>query len=311
MGRAEHRRITGRRSRTQRQSERAGLFLEDLSITAKTRDIYFEGAHALLPLVEKANSEDDLDERIAKWVQQQWSRGATLYSVNAALCGLQHFLPSTRKRLHHSWRLFRTWRKVEVPTRTPPIPELFLYSLANYAISLGDILFAGLLVLGFEGLLRTGELLQVTPADILLRDGETLIHLKHTKTSGRKAATEVVHFCHSWAYVLLEATKEMAITFQGNHVPIWGASHQLFRQKFRRYLKVFCLHRMGFRPCSLRRGGATALFLRTKSYDAALQSGRWESVKAARVYIQEALSRLPLLTLPDDLQSAIQKWYPL
>ena len=209
--------------------------------------------------------------------------------------------------------MFRTWRKVEIPCRTPPLPEQFLYAIANYAISRADVIFAGLLVLGFEGLLRTGELLSLTPQDILLRNGETLIHLKHTKTSRRKAATEVVHFEHSWAYVVLESAKELAIHFQGLHTPMWGASHQLFRKRFRQYLKVFQLHRMGFRPYSLRRGGATALFLRTKSYDAALQTGRWESVKAAKVYIQlyhvfhsspsQQISKLwsPIGTLYDQL----------
>ena len=91
MGRAGHAKLRGRRSKVERRQERAGLRLEDLSITTKTRQIYYEGARALLPLVEKARDEADLDEKIAEWIQSQWERGATLYSINAALCGLQHF----------------------------------------------------------------------------------------------------------------------------------------------------------------------------------------------------------------------------
>ena len=233
-----------------------------------------------------------------------------MFTVNAALCGVQHFLPWCKRRLNRSWKLFRTWRRIEIPVRSPPIPKQFVYSMASYAISKQDIIFAGLIILGFEALLRTGELLQVRPHDILPREGQCLVHLKQTKTTAKRGAPEVVPFRQQWAYMLLQTVQEVAREQQGNFVPMWSRSHQSFRKKFRKYLRYFHLHRFGFQPYSLRRGGATEVFRRTGSYDLAIFAGRWQSTKVAKVYIQEGLSRLPHLVLQPQHQALLDEWDP-
>ena len=302
--------VANRRSRPERCRERKGLELEELEITKRTRILYYHGAQRLLPLLEKATSENDFDDRVSEWIQQRWRKGSALFTVNAALCGVQHFLPWCKRRLNRSWKMFKTWRRVEIPVRSPPIPKQFLYCMANYAISRHDVLFAGLLVLGFEALLRTGELLRVRPHDVLLRQGQCLVHLAQTKTTAKRGAPEVVPFRKPWAYTLLQTVQEIAKSEQGNLVPIWNRSHQAFRKKFRKYLRYFKLHRFGFQPYSLRRGGATEVFRETGSYDLALDAGRWQSTKVAKVYIQEGLSRLPHLVLPMRDQALLDKWDP-
>ena len=51
------------------------------------------------------------------------------------------------------------------------------------------------------------------------------------------------------------------------------------------------LQEIGFRMYSLRRGGATAFFRKTRSMEAALDRGRWGSSRVARVYLNDGLAR--------------------
>ena len=272
--------------------------------------LYFEGANKLARFVEEGIHDAIIDELIAKWVQEQWEKGRPLCHTSAALCGIQYFAPWLRGKLVESWRSFHTWRRLEVPLRSPPMPPEFLYSIANFALHQNDLVFASLLILGFEGLLRTGELLKLRPCDIVVRNGQCLVRLEDTKTSGRKAATEVVHFDHPWGIEVIRALLELLKFPARASLPIWPASSTFFRQRFKSYLKHFGMKRCGFRPYSLRRGGATTMFLAHQSYDLAIQKGRWQSVKAARVYIQDGLSQLPRLMLPDPVLAYISSWHP-
>ena len=311
MGPAGHEGVLGHRLRSERRQERRGKRLEDLAITKRTREAYYRGAKRLVAVLRSAADEEDIDEKVSQWIEKQWRLGGALFEINAALCGLQHYLPSTRKRPNHSWRLFRVWRRVETPVRAPPLPEKVAYSITHFAVEEGNLGFAAMIMFGFEGLLRTGEFLSLRPMDVLCRQNQVLIHLSQTKTTGRKAASEVVHINHPWACEVIETAKEVAESRSGKFAPIWSTSQQHFRAVFRRYLQIFRLHHLSFRPYSLRRGGATELFIRTQSFDSAIQKGRWQSTKAARVYIQDALSKLPLLALSNEQLCMVDKWYPL
>ena len=55
---------------------------------------------------------------------------------------------------------------------------------------------------------------------------------------------------------------------------------------------------MGFRPYSLRRGGATFFFQKHQSLDKTLVQGRWHTQKSARIYLNEGLAVLAQMRLP-------------
>ena len=303
--------LLGRRSRAERIRARRGILLQDVAITKRTQLLYFSSVSRILKLIEHATSETHLDDMLSQWIQLRWETGTPLYKISATLCGLHFYLPWTKKRLPQCWKLHSVWRRIEIPARAPPLPEKFLFSIANFAVHRDDYVFAALLVLGFEALLRTGELLQVKPTDLLLSDTQGLVRLPKTKTSQRKNAVEVVTFSNPWVLCLLQSVVDWKEGQGLRAAPLWDASPQAFRERFRAYMKYFKLSHCSFRPYSLRRGGATALFLRSGSYDLALEKGRWQSTKVAKVYIQEGLSHLPHLALPQATQYALFAWNPL
>ena len=65
-----------------------------------------------------------------------------------------------------------------------------------------------------------------------------------------------------------------------------------WRRLFNECLEGLGISEMGFRPYSLRRGGATFFFQKHQSLDKILVQGRWHTQKSARIYLNEGLAVL-------------------
>ena len=65
-----------------------------------------------------------------------------------------------------------------------------------------------------------------------------------------------------------------------------------FRQTFEQLLTAVGCNRMGFKPYSLRRGGATMHFRRHQNFEATLLLGRWADSRTARIYLEDAVQTL-------------------
>ena len=55
---------------------------------------------------------------------------------------------------------------------------------------------------------------------------------------------------------------------------------------------------MGYRPYSLRRGGATASYRVTANLQTTIERGRWASARVARIYIRDGLGLESELDIP-------------
>ena len=284
------------------------MMLWDAAITKKTQERYYEGLAKLLPRIAGCDTVLQLDEATADWVQDCWEKGESLHVVNDGLCGLHHYQPWTKSCIPLAWRLFKVWRKVEAPNRAPPLTAEIVTAMAFYAAAHNDLGFATLLLLGFFGLLRTGEILQLRAIDLMAKDGRGLISLKDTKTGLRNAAQETVSFDDE---VTLEFVRALISIKQQQHlhgVPIWTRSAQSFRNIFAHHCKRFGLQGYNFRPYSLRRGGATHLFQCTGSMELALLKGRWSSTKVAKIYLSDGLSFLPGMTFSPRSKAMLHEW---
>jgi len=290
MGRAETWKFCHRRSKAERQHERRNVLLWDAAITKKTQERYYFGLSRLLPLLTCAETLIQIDEITAEWIQECWEVGESLHIVNDALCGLHHYQPWTRGHLATAWRLFKVWRKVEAPNRAPPLTKNIIYPMAMYALAHNNLMFAGMILLGFFGLLRTGELLQLCSQDLLLGEKQGIISLKETKSGLRNSAHETVAFEDDLTLEVLRALLAVKKRQHLEKVPIWTGSAQTFRNQFAHHCKKFKLENYNFRPYSLRRGGATHLFQETGSMEMALLKGRWSSTKVAKIYLSDGLS---------------------
>ena len=159
------RQVVEGRSREERVTQRKQLgSLRSLAVQPATKKRYeaalskffdflkFEG----ISLPKKKLALDDL---VSEYVEHLWSSGEGRALASDTLAGLQNLDPHLKGSLVGSWRLLKVWNQNEIPNRAPPIPETVLHALVGRALLLDDSRFALSLLLGFYGMLRSGEIL--------------------------------------------------------------------------------------------------------------------------------------------------------
>lgn len=306
MGRTLPRILLAAKSQQERRKRRAGIRLRDYSISAKTRDRYEKAVGRLLPFLEAQKDLTNLDLVLCDYIELQWARGESLYFIADGLSGLHFYWPEVRGILRNAWRMFRNWRRIESPVRAPPITLLLVKAFVSHAVQLDQLPFACMVALGFHGLLRTGELLQVRSGDLELSADCGILSLKQTKSGVRAGADEAIALRDSLCLQLLETWRCVYKPSPG-HL-LWTGSGQKFRDTFRNYLRFFRIAHLQLKPYSLRRGGATFLLQQGVHMDTILLKGRWKSLAVARVYLQDGLSMIPSLRIPPENLSLISSF---
>lgn len=302
--------VAGVRSRRAWQHSPKGIVLRDAGVTKSTQVRYYNAVSLLGKTVDSAINMEDLDDQVGDWIQQQFQKGAPLNTVADALSGLHFFVPTTKKRLPLSWRLFGTWRRMEVPSRAPPLPEDLLWAMVSFCIQNDEFELGCLLALSFHCFLRTGEALAGRPCDLLLRGIQGTARLPHSKGGTRHNVKESATIYSETVAVLCEELVRRKRLDGLAKVPIWAQSGTKFRKAFLRITKVFKVEHLGFRGYSLRRGGATAYFRQSGLMEKTLLRGRWASIAVARCrwYLCDALAQLPALTATPETLKLITKY---
>ena len=236
-----------------------------------------------------------IDRVCSDYLEYLWAQGHGRSDASNFIAALQDTQPHLRGKLAQSWRLLKAWVTNEVPNRAPPLPLQMLESMVGHALFKKDFGFALSLLVGFHGLLRTGEILGITAAHVSVSKpkGPAVISLGLTKAGKRQGASESVtlhgeDICrrlHQWVHTAR------------NHDSLAGPSH-IWRQKFNVTLEALSLHKWDFRPYSLRRGGATHQFKMHGAFDRLMSHGRWQSLRTARLYINDGLAVLAELKIP-------------
>ena len=274
--------------------------LRQLTVQPQTRQRYNKAidqfmAHLKANAIKLPEKRDLLDPLVCDYVEHLWYTGQGRGLANDTLAGLQDLDPKIKGYLPGSWRLLKTWGVNEVPARAPPLPEPVLHAMCGWAFFHNHITFGISLLIGFYGMLRTGEILSLTRRNLSSHSSQekVLISLGLTKSGKRAGAAESVILGYDKAVKTVQKWMTLATT-----------SHSLsrnpgnWRKLFNDALSGLRLTQYNFRPYSLRRGGATWWFSRHHSLDQILIQGRWQAVKTARIYLNEGLALLAELKIP-------------
>ena len=262
----------------------------------------------MAPVLTLVQSELELDERIADWIQDEFEDGCPLHLVADALSGLHHFEPYTKKKLSKSWRLYSIWRRYEVPCRAPPLTQEIVLAMAGYCLKHAELTMGALLLLGFHCLMRTGELLQVRPCDFICDHQVGLVSIPSTKSGVRNNVAESVTIRDAITLETVLAMLEVRRAQGFDKTPCWDRSGSAFRDLFRRILCKLQVDDLNFRPYSLRRGGATFEMQCHGLMEKTLIRGRWKNSNVARIYISDGLSMLPRLKMTLEAKNLIANW---
>ncbi len=227
---------------------------------------------------------------VERYVQALYDLGAPRSWASIFLSALNDRFPRLRRELPSGWRSVRAWQFECPPKRAPPIPRRLVSLWAGRLLFGGRIREAAGLLLLFHCFLRPAELLKLRVCDVVLCGlglATATVRLIDTKMGQRRLAEEFVEVLDPFVARLLA----IAISGRPGHEPLVPWSYPDLRRLVREFAALDNLVDVGFVPYSFRRGGASFFFRATGSFDAALQRGRWQSVKSAKIYINEARAR--------------------
>ena len=230
-----------------------------------------------------------MDGVVSDYLEFLWSEGEGRSLASDTLAALQDREPHLKGQLSSSWRLLKTWLSHEIPNRAAPFTEQVVHTLVGYCLFHQQSQFALSLLIGFYALLRTGELLSLRNKDIVQASSTSvaIISLGLTKGGQHTGASESV--------TLTEEETLRRLWQWKSQVPpgafLCPAPHT-WRKIFNQSLESLGLGDLGYRPYSLRRGGATFYFQRHGQLDRLLVQGRWQSSRTARIYLNSGLAML-------------------
>lgn len=166
----EERKITRRRLGT----------LKQLTVQPSTRARYDKALNKFFDFLREhklqlPTQKHLLDGVASDYVEFLWSEGEGRALAADTLAALQDAQPQVRGCLHGTWRLLKTWNTTELPNRAPPMPIEVLDAMVGHAVFKNQHLFALSLLLGFHGLLRTGEILGLSKKDFSVTSNATSV----------------------------------------------------------------------------------------------------------------------------------------
>ena len=289
------------RTKEQRAKVRKKLgSLKQLTVQPKTRARYEAARKKFYDFLHKESIQipskrDKLDAILAEYVDWLWLTGEGRGLASDTVAGLQDLDPRLKGNLSLTWRVLKTWHVNEIPNRAPPLPEEALHAMVGWSIFHRFHSFALSLLLAYYGLLRTGELFEITSSSILITGPKkpAVVSLGLTKSGKRAGAAESVTLHveevlrRLWQWKQLVSEDELLVP-----------SGTKWRSRFNDCLRDLHLHKFSFRPYSLRRGGSTFWFQKHSSFDKLLVMGRWQASRTARIYLNEGLAMIAELRLP-------------
>eukprot|EP00435_Cladocopium_sp_Y103_P069331 s1270_g33.t1 len=242
----------------------------------------------------------NLDEILCSYLEKLWEDGDTKTMASYALASIQFHRPALKGQLKQSWQLLSLWNKLEQPRRATPLDPQLLLAFAGIFLKWHWRDLAHLCVVGFCGLLRTGEMFQLRREPVVLprQKGQSAILFLHdTKTAQRNLLQqEKILISEEMGIRSLQALCKGKATGE----LLTEVSPARFRKLWKEVVSHLKLGQFNYMPYSLRRGAATSAYREGMSFDKLLVKGRWQHIATCRLYLDQALQKYTALSLPMD-----------
>lgn len=239
---------------------------------------------------------EEQDWVAAEYVLHLFDDDAPVAVARDAIAGLQRMYPG--RRYVTAWRVVTGWALRAPPVRAPPLPARLLCAAVTLLAAAGKHSVALSLLLAFTGLLRIGEVLQLRLRDVRLTLDGVVLLLPRTKTGPHQR----VHVQSLCVGRFLRAFLKLHPKELDNR--LCDVSYGIVGRWLRRSTAVLGYENVAFRSHSLRRGGATQLFIDGAELSRIMIYGRWQNERSCRLYIQSAEAEL--LSLENAVSPALQ-----
>ena len=253
-----------------------------------------------------------LDEHAASYVQSLYENSLPMVWAADFLSGLSDKWPHLRGHLSGAWRNFTAWKRLEPAQQAKPASRIvvrwwFYVLLVGLTEANFHVVFPFMAHLALVwALCRPAEVRALFWKDIeILPDGRAVVCIDYSKTSVRKFTSESVVISDPFISKVLELAKSCST----DDDLVWPFRVDTFGKMFNAFQAE--THTKGYTPYSLKRGGASSHYLYFKSFEKLCVDGRWNSVKAARIYIDSAVASLVRQSIPLEVlnrQRATSRW---
>lgn len=216
-----------------------------------------------------------LDAVLAEYINHMWLEGEPVGYAGHLISGMKRFYPPCKNALPTTAQYFANWQREHVPNRALPLPWFVCRGIVALAIADANWSFAFVTLLAFRRFLRTMEFLCLKFEDIQVLPGHSLvITLENTKSSSTYDESLTVQDVH-----LTDLLEKAAKGCKKDDL-IFPADASSYFNQLKDYLAVLEVKEK-YTPYSLRRGGATRHYLRTRSLDDTMLIGRWKHQKTS------------------------------
>ena len=300
-------------------SRRGGkLFLINAAFAPATQKKYRKAVDDFLSWTEREGLDSSdpfkFDEIITLYLHDMFASGdGGKGKAQDTIYGILSFLPELKGHLPMSNLALTGWKKLQPTVSYPPLTFELAAAVAVKMAFSGNWSAGVAVLLGFDCLLRIGELTSLRREDVAdakdARVSSTFrgmaLRLVKTKTGPNQWVEVSDRRVQRLVRVLLTSSRGKTL---------FGLTAHKFRQVFKDTCADLGLS-PAYVPHSLRHGGATHLHLRGVSIEDILLRGRWASTKSARRYVQSGRAMLLSMDIPPLLVPLLpflsQRFYPL
>ena len=278
--------------------------LREVGINARTRQRYLCQLRRFFRWVRLfaghiPSSLPELDRLASEFVNALWQEDDNVAYAGDFLSGLARFVPVARDGVPITRQFLCNWRRTVTRVRALPWSWDFTRAMAGVAWAYGRYDLAALFLVGFRGLLRTEEIVGLRPKSLLWigrSASKVVVVLEATKTTTRKNAPEQVVVADPCVAVALR----WACVGVGPCETVFRRPPRQFGDDIRWLAGLLGVEHPRLTAYGLRRGGATKFFHDCGSVDLLADKGRWQSVRAARIYVDSAVAQLAFWSMLQD-----------
>ena len=309
-----------------RRERRTGIQLDDgrrvTENTANVRDVLFERFEQWL-VGESMNTQevlfaatpdlDRLNKVLVKYGRWLFSQGKPLYHFSETVNAISSRRPMIRRSLQQTWDLAFMWASHEPTTHHVAMPHQVLVAVLAAALYWGWSREAAVFAMSFGMLLRIGEVLEATRADLILpsdidfTNSFALLRIKEPKTRYRAARHQSGRLDQP---DLLEIVRIGFGRLKPNE-RLWPLSGATLRSRLMKILAKLDLpteNHQQPKPMSLasfRPGGATYMMTVCDNAEQIRRKGRWASQRIMEIYLQEVMASTYLNQISEESKQKI------
>lgn len=237
------------------------------------------------------------------------ARGDFSECINGVVDRARHL----RRQLGAAWDVAFAWKVLTPEANHVAMPETVMLACCSLALIWGWYELAGLVMLGFLGMMRPGEIYHLHGSDILLPSellsAHRILFVRIGRPKMRRLGAKREHVRIDDVEVVLFF--EALMRDRDRSLRIFPESAASLRARFGALVSFFSIpfkDGAGLTLASLRPGGATFWYARTDATEWVRFRGRWASSRMLETYIQEVNARSVMPALHPEARRKLQRF---